>query len=63
MIKLDVHEYCQCCLEFEPVVIERPDCLYVDNSLSGLVGDTIVKCENHDKCKTIYNHLKKENKK
>lgn len=28
-----------------------------------LVGDTIVKCENHDKCKTIYNHLKKENKK
>lgn len=63
MIKLDVREYCQCCLEFEPVVIERPSFLLDSDIPCGCIGDTIVKCENHDKCKILYNHLKKENEK
>lgn len=60
MIKLDVCEYCQDCLEFEPYVDQRPD-LYYSNEEQCLFGDTVVKCENQCKCKVLYNHLKKEN--
>ena len=43
MIKLDVCEYCQNCMEFEPCVTARPELLYVDNGPHGFIGDTIVK--------------------
>ena len=60
MIKLDLCEYCQDCLEFKPYVDQRPD-LYCANGEQYLCGDTVVKCENHCKCKVLYSHLKKEN--
>lgn len=60
MIKLDVCEYCQDCLEFAPYVDQRPD-LYYSNGEQYLCGDTVVKCANHCKCKVLYSHLKKEN--
>ena len=61
MIKLDVCEYCQNCLEFEPVVTNFPELLYADGLLLSVVGDTVIKCKNHYKCETLYNNLKKEN--
>lgn len=60
MIKLDVCEYCQYCLEFEPVVMERPNYLFEDGARCGSIGDTIVQCENRFKCENLYNNLKKE---
>ena len=60
MIKLDVCEYCQDCLEFKPYVDQRPD-VFCSNEAQYFCGDTIVKCEDQCKCKVLYNHLKKEN--
>jgi hypothetical protein len=64
MIKLDVCEYCQNCMEFEPCVTARPELLYVDNGPHGFIGDTIVKCNNCSKCEVLYKYLKRseENK-
>ena len=64
MIKLDVCEYCQDCMEFEPCVTARPNLFYVDNKPHGFIGDTIVKCENCYKCEALYRYLKRseENK-
>lgn len=64
MIKLDVCEYCQNCMEFEPCVTARPKLLYVDNKPHGFIGDTIVKCKNCYKCEVLYRYLERseENK-
>lgn len=59
MIKLDVCEYCQNCVEFEPCVTDRPELLYVDNKPHGFIGDTIVQCENRYKCEALYRYLKR----
>ena len=59
MIKLDVCEYCQNCVEFEPCVTARPELLYVDNEPHGFIGDTIVKCKNCHKCEALYRYLKR----
>lgn len=61
MIKLDVREYCQDCLEFEPQVVQKPgrlDCLSGD---SIVLGDTIIACEHLWLCEVLYNHLKRKN--
>ena len=62
MIKLDIREYCQDCLEFDPCisVTDRSDLLYVDNKPYGFIGDTIVKCKNRYKCETLYKNLKRD---
>ena len=59
MIKLDVCEYCQNCMEFEPCVTARPELLYVDNEPHCFIGDTIVKCKNCSKCEVLYKYLKR----
>ena len=59
MIKLDVCEYCQNCMEFEPCVTARPNLFYVDNEPHGFIGDTIVKCENRYKCAALYRYLER----
>ena len=41
MIRLNVFEYCQSCVEFSPQVIQRPEQLCTDNR-SYFCGDTIV---------------------
>lgn len=59
MIKLDIREYCQSCVGFEPRVAQRPERF---NNLSGdfcVLGDTIVECENLRHCEALYNHLKR----
>ena len=59
MIKLDVCEYCQNCVEFDPCVTARPELLYVDNEPHGFIGDTIVKCKNCYKCAALYRYLER----
>lgn len=59
MIKLNVCEYCQSCLEFKPVVAEGLNFLFANDTLLGSIGDTIVECENRYKCEILYNYLKK----
>lgn len=61
MIKLDVREYCQSCVEFEPRVTQRPEMLNIDFCDFSFYGDTVVECENRYKCEVLYNRLKKEN--
>lgn len=63
MIKLDVCEYCQDCLNFEPEVTQRPDGLrFFSDGRSQFISDTVVQCEHRYKCEILYSHLKRENK-
>jgi hypothetical protein len=61
MIKLNIHEYCHACLEFEPLLAQKP--VQVKSSLDTLClcGDTIVECKYRHRCELICNYLKKEN--
>lgn len=66
MIKLDVHDFCHGCPEFNPTVIERP-CEEVLNGFDiikhetvkkyRIKGDTIVSCKDSSKCFAIANHF------
>ena len=60
MIKLDVHEYCQDCTEFEPRITQRPEKLNIGFSDFCICGDTIIECEYRKRCDAIHNYLKKE---
>lgn len=61
VIKLNVYEFCQNCVEFEPQVTQRPEQLYSDFGVFCLCGDTIIECERRRHCEAIYKYLKKEN--
>lgn len=61
MIKLNAHEYCHDCLEFEPQVVQRPGQFSSLSGDFGVLGDTIVECEHMQLCESLYNRLKKEN--
>ena len=62
MIRLNVFEYCQSCVEFSPRVTQRPEKLDTDNR-SYFCGDTIVECQYRCRCEAISNYLKEENNK
>lgn len=57
MIKLDIYDFCQDCMEFEPRVAHRPSQL---NSNFG--GDTIIECERRRNCEAVQEYLKKGEK-
>jgi len=57
MIKVEVEEYCQQCLDFEPEV-EKPVAAYTDSDRYIYFGDTIVRCEYRHRCKTMAQHIK-----
>lgn len=63
MIKLDTHEYCQDCVDFEPIVIQRPERFNVSFGDFRYCGDTIVECEYRRRCEAIHSYLKKEDNK
>lgn len=60
MIKFNISIYCQDCLDFEPQVTQRPEQLKSNDGDSYFYGDTLVECKYRNRCKTIYNYLKKE---
>ena len=61
MIELNVREYCQACMEFDPQVTRRPDQFYRNDGKCIVCGDTIVECANGRHCEALYNYLKRGN--
>lgn len=57
MIKLNVSEYCQSCMEFDPRVIQRPERLNIGDDIC-FYGDTIIECKYRCRCEVISNYLK-----
>lgn len=59
MIKLELEDYCHGnCMAFEPKVVFG-DAIYCSNEVYTYT-DTVVKCENHARCKQIVRYLKKQ---
>lgn len=56
MIRVEVQDYCQSCLEFEPDV-ERPTLLYARNKVVEQT-DTVIRCEHHKRCENIKRFIK-----
>lgn len=62
MIRLEVEEYCENCPEFTPEV-EKPTVLYANCEVYEVYGDTIIRCECRNRCRRIFDHIKKEKNK
>lgn len=60
MIKLDTQGYCQDCVDFEPIVIRKPEQFIDGFGNVRYYGDTIVKCVYQPQCEAIYCCSKKE---
>ena len=58
MITVEVEEYCQDCMDFEPDV-EKPIVLYTDTDRYALLSGTVIRCEHRQRCKTIASHIGK----
>lgn len=63
MIRLDVQDYCQQCLEFTPDV-EMPQKAYGLNSdgseIEFVLSDTVVRCRYRKRCEAIKRYLDKQ---
>lgn len=57
MIKVEVQNYCQSCLAFEPDV-EKPTKFYVGSDVVNQT-DTIIRCEYRKRCEGIIRYLDK----
>ena len=60
MIKFNIHKYCQSCVEFEPLVTQRPELLENAFGEYHFCGDTIVECKYRNCCEVIHAYLKGE---
>lgn len=62
MIRLEVKDFCQNCVEFDPetTVSERS---YCGMTRMEIEANTIVTCRNAQKCNRLYEFIKKENDK
>lgn len=58
MIKVEVEDYCQSCLDFEPNVT-RPAKFYDGVNEIVEIGDTIIRCEWRKRCAHIVRHIKR----
>lgn len=63
MIKIDVEEYCQQCLDFTPDVA-APVKTYISDCIGDRVvqSDTIVRCEYRKRCASIARYLEQHMK-
>lgn len=63
MIRVEVEEYCQFCLDFEPEA-SLPDLLYSsDREEPIIIGDTVVRCKYRERCHNIERYVKQTMKK
>ena len=60
MINFNIHKYCQGCVEFEPLVTQRPELLENTFGEYRFCGDTIVECKYRNRCEVIHAYLKRE---
>lgn len=58
MIKIEVADYCNDCMDFDPDV-ERPQKVYSFNE-ELIISDTVVRCANRNRCRNIARYLKKK---
>jgi hypothetical protein len=61
MIHLDIKEYCQCCVDFSPDVINAKRYYNEDRQRMEL-SDTIVQCEHRRRCEAIRRYLEAQMK-
>lgn len=59
MIRVDVEDYCQSCLDFTPDVTPPTRLLSVDN-VEVMQTDTIIQCEHRRRCSGIRRYLEKQ---
>lgn len=59
MIRVDIHEYCQKCLDFEADV-ERPVKMFSGEEV--IQTDTVIRCEYRGRCEAIRRYLEKNMK-
>lgn len=62
MIKLDVAEYCQSCLDFTPDVIKPVRIPADDFGDESIMTDTIVQCKYNRRCAGIKRYLEQQAK-
>ena len=60
MIRVDVEDYCQNCLDFEPDVT-KPEKIYAGDG-EVILGDTIIRCEYRKRCAGIKRFLELQSK-
>lgn len=58
MIKIEVADYCNECMDFDPDV-ERPQKLY-NFGEEITISDTVIRCINRNRCRNIARYLKKK---
>lgn len=58
MIRVEVEDYCQQCLDFSPDVANATRVMAPDGEL--VLGDTIIRCEYRKRCASIERFLKKQ---
>ena len=60
MIRVEVEEYCQECLDFTPDVIKPERTIFVGGEV--IYSDTIVQCKNRKRCSNIERYLRQQAK-
>lgn len=60
MIRVEVEEYCQHCLDFSPDVLKPQRMVYLDGELT--YGDTVIQCEYRKRCAGIKRYLEQQRK-
>lgn len=58
MIRIEVADYCNECMDFDPDV-ERPQKAYALHE-ELIISDTVVRCTNRNRCRNIARYLKKK---
>lgn len=61
MIRVDVENYCQSCLDFQSDVV-RPIRAYREGNGEAYWTDTIVQCEHRKRCANIKRYLEQQTK-
>ena len=59
MIRVEVEEYCQQCLDFSPDVI-KPERVRTDGGKELEYTDTVIKCKYHKRCAGITRFLEQK---
>ena len=62
MIRVDVHEYCAECSDFEAAVTkpEKLEVLGMNGEFEILKSDTVIRCRYSRRCETIKRYLEKQ---
>ena len=58
MIKVDVEDYCQTCMDFTSEVI-KPEKLHYDHG-EIVMGDTVIQCKDRKRCAGLVRHLTRQ---